>query len=75
MKLVELLAVLTIGLALNSAHATEAEDAGSDTDYAAYCTEQAELTGVEDANEKQNFINECIESFEGSPGGAPQPDQ
>jgi len=73
MKLVELLAVLTIGLALNSAHATEAEDAGSD--YAAYCTEQAELNGVEDANEKQNFIDECIESFEGTPDGTPQPDQ
>ena len=73
MKFNQLLAVMITGLLLNNANANEGQS--TDDDYATYCNEQADLSGVEDAGEKNIYIKECIESFEGDSGDAPQADQ
>ena len=58
MKLAALLAILSLSAALNMAYATENEE-----DTNAYCNEQAEMAGIEDAGEKAQYMNECIDSF------------
>jgi len=71
MKLVEMLAVLS--LTLNVANAADTENA--DTDYNAYCMEQAEMSGIEDAAEKSSYIKECIESLAEPSADAPSQDR
>jgi len=73
MKLVEMLAVLSLTLTLNVANAADMEN--SDADYNAYCTEQAEMSGIEDAAEKSSYIKECIESFAEPSADAPSQDR
>jgi len=73
MKLFELLAAVSLSLIVYAANATEMESA--ENDYRAYCEEQANLSGIEDAAEKSAYIKECVESFEAPSTDAPQPDQ
>lgn len=70
-------AVLIPLLFLSLMNAANAEDANVDTDasigttvensdttdYSAYCTEQAELSGIDNAAEKNRYIKECIQSY------------
>lgn len=70
MKLVELLAILSLALTLNVSHAADTDYA--ETDYKTYCTEQAEMSGIEEPTEKATYIKECIESFSVPSGDAPQ---
>ncbi|MDH5765335.1 MAG: hypothetical protein OEZ38_04895 [Gammaproteobacteria bacterium] len=62
MKFVTLLAVLSLTTVLNPVYATEM--ANADDDIVSYCNEQAQLAGIEDAAEKAQYVNECIESYE-----------
>ena len=64
MKFAVLLPLLFLSLSnvASAEEATTTENSDS-TDYVAYCTEQAELTGIENAAEKNNYIKECIESY------------
>lgn len=71
MKLTILLAFLSLSPILNTVHATE-ENVGvgvsvSD-DTAAYCDEQAQFAGIEDADEKRQFVKDCMESYGVSSG-------
>ncbi|MDH5611789.1 MAG: hypothetical protein OEY66_04970 [Gammaproteobacteria bacterium] len=70
MKFLVVLAILSITTAFNSAYATEA---GADSDnVTAYCEEQAQLAGIEDNIEKQEYIKDCAESYASpSDGGRP----
>lgn len=61
MKLSTLLAALALAAISNTAHTTEM--ANSDDENFAYCNEQAERDGVEDIDEKNLYIKECVESF------------
>ena len=60
MKFAALIAILSL-TALNTAYATEVSSSEDDT--LAYCNEQVQLAGIEDANEKAQYVNDCIESF------------
>jgi hypothetical protein len=77
MKFAVLLAVLSSTITMNTVFAAEANN--DSNEIAAYCTEQAELAGIEAAPEKSRYIKECIDSFgvpaEGMPvEEMPQPD-
>ena len=61
MKLVLLFAILSFS-AFNTVNATDADING--TDYASYCDEQAQLAGIENPTEINEYIKECIESFD-----------
>lgn len=61
MKLVKSILVLSLTMVLNTVYANETD--GSNNDVQAYCNEQVELAGIEDSAERQNFINECIQSY------------
>jgi len=73
MKFVEVLTILSTLLIFNVANSAAMEDL--EADYNVYCTEQAEMSGIEDAAEKSNYIKECIESFKVPSGDAPPQDQ
>jgi len=60
MKLVILFAILSIST-FNAVNAAEAENDA--TENAAYCNEQVQLAGIEDAAEKADYIKECMASF------------
>ena len=66
MKIAELLAILSLSAVLNVAYATEMESA--DNDNVAYCNEQAEMAGIDDAQEKKQYVEECVESFTAESG-------
>jgi len=69
MKLTILLAFLSLSPILNTVHATE-ENVGVSVsdDTAAYCDEQAQFAGIEDADEKRQFVKDCMESYGVSSG-------
>ena len=73
MKFVKLLLALSLSSALYTANAEEMTSA--ENDYITYCTEQADMSGIEDANEKSLYIKECIESFTVPFSDTPQQDQ
>jgi len=73
MKLVQLLTVLSLSLTLFTANAADTDSA--ENDYKTYCEEQAEMSGIEDANEKSEYIKECIESFTVPSGDTSNQDQ
>jgi hypothetical protein len=72
MKLAVLLAVLSSTITFNTAFAAEATN--DSNEIAAYCDEQAQLAGIEDAAEKAQFVKECTDSF-GAPAGGAQPSE
>jgi len=59
MKFSAVLAILSLASAFGSAYAAEAE--GDNVN--AYCEEQAQLAGIEDNVEKQEYVKECVESY------------
>jgi hypothetical protein len=61
MKFSAVLVILFLTAAFNPAFATEE---GFDKDsITAYCKEQAELAGIEDKVEKQEYLKDCIDSY------------
>ena len=62
MKITTLLALLTLSSIFNTVYATE-EDFRSIDDYATFCSEQAQLAGIEDGDEMNQYIKECLESY------------
>jgi len=70
MKFAVLLAVLSSTIMFNTAYAAEATN--DSNEIAAYCDEQAQLAGIEDAAEKSQYIKDCIDSF-GVPSGETPP--
>ncbi|MFC1589546.1 hypothetical protein ACFL3P_04665 [Pseudomonadota bacterium] len=65
MKFSALLAILSLITAFSSAYANEMDTEADNV--AAYCNEQSELAGIEDAVEKEIFIAECIDSYATTP--------
>jgi hypothetical protein len=61
MKFLAILAILSLTTAFSSAYATETNTAADDV--TAYCLEQAEIAGIDDAVEKQEYMKECTESY------------
>lgn len=66
MKYAVYLAALTM-MALNTAYASEM--ANPEENISAYCTEQAELAGIDNLEEKNQYIQDCIDSYEPSSDG------
>lgn len=62
MKRTALLAFLSLYSIFNAVHAT-GDDASVTEDFVAFCTEQAELAGVEDQEEKKQFVKDCLLSY------------
>jgi hypothetical protein len=69
MKLAISLAFLLSATVLNTVYASEEMTSGN-IDVPVYCEEQAQLAGIEEANEKNQYIQECIDSF-----GLPEEDE
>lgn len=70
MKFAVFLAILSLALTSRVVYAAEEMPSESESvsvseseNIAAYCTEQAELSGIEDAGEKAQYLKECIDSF------------
>lgn len=61
MKLSVYLVALSFAVTLGTAFASDKSD--YDNDISSYCTEQAELAGIEDMVEKYQYVNDCVESF------------
>jgi hypothetical protein len=59
MKISAVLAILSLTTAFGSAYAAETD--GDNVN--AYCEEQAQLAGIEDSVEKQEYMKECVESY------------
>lgn len=62
MKIAESVAILSLVLVFNTVHAND-DMTGDSANISAYCEEQAELSGIDNTNEKMQYIQECIESF------------
>jgi len=62
MKIAESVAILSLMLVFNTVHAND-DMTGDSVNISAYCEEQAELSGIDNTNEKMQYIQECIESF------------
>jgi len=62
--------ILVILLSLTAAISTvKAEETSTGIDdYKAFCTEQAQLAGIEDENELKQYVKECLESYVGPTG-------
>lgn len=68
MKFAVFLAILFLALTSRVVYAaeempSESESVSESENIAAYCNEQAELSGIEDAGEKAQYLKECIDSF------------
>ncbi|MCW9014520.1 MAG: hypothetical protein OQL06_12115 [Gammaproteobacteria bacterium] len=61
MKLAVYLAALSLTATLGTAFAVDMVNA--DDDIPGYCNEQAELSGIEDMDEKTQYIQDCIDSY------------
>ncbi|MDH5471917.1 MAG: hypothetical protein OEY87_03185 [Gammaproteobacteria bacterium] len=72
MKFATLLAILSLTATFNTAYATQ--DAGNE-DAMAYCDDQAQMAGIDDAEEKKQYIQECVDSFGSTSGDYQQPGQ
>jgi hypothetical protein len=66
MKTVTLLLLVSTLFSLNSVLAEE--ESGIIDDYNAYCTEQAQLSGIEDPDELKQFVQDCLDSYTGTSG-------
>jgi len=75
MRLVKWLAVLSLSIVLFNANANANDMETVENDYKIYCTEQGEISGIEDAAEKESYVKECIESFMMPSGDAPEQNQ
>jgi len=75
MRIVKWLAFLSLSLVLFNANANANDMESAENDYKIYCTEQAEISGIEDAAEKESYVKECIESFIMPSGDAPEKNQ
>jgi hypothetical protein len=62
MKTATLLISLALITPFYTTHANE-EMNDQSMDIRAYCEEQAQLAGIEDATESTQYIQECIDSF------------
>ena len=60
MKFAAILAIFALGATLPAANATEST--GDEADALTYCNEQAELAGIQDADEKNQYIQECLDT-------------
>lgn len=58
MRTASLLILLSLTASISTVYAEEGAD-----DVNAYCTEQAQLAGIEDADEMRQYIQDCIDSY------------
>ena len=73
MKYAALIALLFLNTTFNTVYAAEMPD-GS-VDAAAYCDEQAQMAGIEDADEKSQYVKECVDSFGAPSDGSQTPNE
>ena len=62
MKNTSLLAMLALMMTMNIAHA---EESTAQVDYKEFCNEQAQIAGIEDAEELKQYVKDCLESYIG----------
>jgi hypothetical protein len=58
------LSVFLLSALFSISYAVDTSD--PESDLQGYCSESASLSGIEDSEEKQQFINECMENLGGS---------
>lgn len=61
MRTVTILFILSLTASTSTAYAQEEYSSGED--IAAYCSEQGELAGIEDASELSQYVQECVDSY------------
>jgi hypothetical protein len=61
MKTATLLILISFTASISTAYANEPDGSGDDVN--AYCTEQAQLAGIEDAAELGQYVQECVDSY------------
>lgn len=61
MRITILLILLSLTASMSTASAEEAYEGG--VDVTAYCSEQAELAGIEDATELSQYVQECVDIY------------
>ena len=66
MKFFTLLAAASLAAVLSNAYATEMTN--SDDEVFAYCNEQAERDGIENVDEKNQYVKEGVDSFAAQSG-------
>ena len=61
--------LLILASLIASMSAVNANELSASMDgYKTYCTEQAQLAGIEDENELKQYVQECIVSYTGTTG-------
>ena len=63
MKNTILVILLSLTAAISTVNAEETS-AGIE-DYTVFCTEQAQLAGIEDENDLKQYVKDCLESYVG----------
>jgi len=61
MKTASLVILFSLTASMSTAYAADATEGGEDV--TAYCTEQAQLAGIEDASELSLYVQECVDSY------------
>ncbi|MBC8211116.1 MAG: hypothetical protein H8E21_08595 [Gammaproteobacteria bacterium] len=61
MKLPHFFTFLCLAAVLNSAYATDASP--NDDEYRSFCAEQAQMAGIEDPDEKKQYIASCLINY------------
>ena len=72
MKFAALMASCVSIMIMNIAYA--AETGADDSGVMAFCNEQAELAGIENADEKSQYVKDCVDSFN-TPSGESAPQE
>lgn len=61
MKSTVLLLTLLLASPIAMAQATETDN--NDHEFIAFCNEQADMAGIEEASEKKQYINSCLKNY------------
>ena len=61
MKHITFITAVCLTVMFNAAYAADVADGAKEVKD--YCNEQVDRSGIEDANEKNQFIQECLEGF------------
>lgn len=71
MKFTSLLTILALAVSI---HTANAEETAEEQEFL-YCKEQIDTYGIEDAREKEQMLQECLDSFKSPSGDEPAPQE
>jgi len=62
MKFYYLFITISLVIFMHSARASE-DPAQNDAEFRSFCNEQAQMAGMEDADEKKQYITDCLTNY------------